>query len=110
MERTIGIKQAVAAGVSAGELDGGFHALAAGVGEIDPLEFAAGEMDEALRELGGELRHVALQHGGAGAVQFFLERVDDGGMIVSGVMYAIAREEIEIAAAVGGEEFGCRAA
>src|SRR5450759_3943915 len=31
-------------------------------------------------------------------------------MVVSGVVYAVAREEIENAAAVRGEEFGCRAA
>ena len=66
--------------------------------------------DQPLRQLRGELRHVALQHGGTGAVQFFLERGDDGGMIVSGVVYAVAGEEIENAAAIGGEEFRRRAA
>ena len=106
----LAIKQAGAAGVGARELDGGLHAFAAGIGEVDALESAAGELYQALRELGGELRHVALQHGGAGAVQFVLERGDDGGMVVAGVVHAVAGEEIENAAAVGGEEFGGGAA
>ena len=110
MECALGVKQSVAARVGARELDGRLHAFAAGVGEIDALEFAAGELHQPLRELGGELRHVALQHGGTGAVQFFLERGDDGGVVVSGIVNAIAGEEIENAAAVRGKQFGGSAA
>jgi hypothetical protein len=106
----MGVKQSVAAGVSARELDGRLHALAAGIGEIDALESAAGELHQALGKLGGELRHVALQHRGARTFQFFDERGDDGGMIVTRVVYAIAREKIENAAPIRGEELGGRTA
>jgi len=77
--------------------------------QIGPGRYS-GTMSEAIgpvqvRELGGKLRHMALQHSWAGAIQFFLECGDDGRMVVSGVVHAVAREEIQNAAAVGGEKF-----
>ena len=48
---------------------------------------------------------MALQHRRPGAIQFLLERRDDRGMIVAGVVDAVAGEKIENAAAVGREQF-----
>ena len=105
MESAIGEKQAGAVGMGARELDRGLHAFTAGIGEVYALEPATGELDQPLRELGGAMWNVALQHGGAGALQLILDGGDDGGMVVTGVVHAVAGEEIENAASIGGEEF-----
>src|ERR1019366_1528006 len=46
VERAMGVKQSIATGVSARKLDCRLHALAAGIGEIDALESAAGELHQ----------------------------------------------------------------
>jgi len=71
---------------------------------------AAGARRKALRQLRRQPRHVALQHGRPFAIQFFLERGDNGRMVVPDVMHAVAGEEIENAPAVRGEEFAARTA
>ncbi len=103
-------QEAVAAGAGAGKLDGGFDAFAARAAEEHFGEASAGEAREAIGQLAGELGDVALQHGGAAAVEFILERFDDSGVVVAGVVDAIAGEEVEDAAAVGGKELGGGAA
>ena len=110
MKAAFRVEQAGAAGVGARELDRRLDAFAARVGEEDPLQSAAGARDEALRQFGGQLRDVALQHRGTGAVQLFLEGGDDRRMIVAGVVHAVAGKEIENPAAIGGEQLAPRAA
>jgi len=49
----------------------------------------------------GQFLHVALQHRGAAAVEFILERLDNAGMVVAGVVDTVAGQEIDDAPAVG---------
>ena len=106
VKTAIGEKQAGAVGVGARKLDCGLHAFAAGIGEVYALQPAAGELDQPLRQLRSAMRNVALQHGRTAGLQLILDGGDDGGMVVAGVVHAVAGEKIENAAPVGGEEFG----
>ena len=110
VKRAFGIQQAGAPGGGARELDDGFDALAARTGEKHALQTAAGARRQALRQFRRQPGHVALQHGRPLAIQFFLERGNNGRMVVPDVMHAIAGEEIENAPSVRGEEFAARTA
>jgi len=105
VERAFGIEQAGAAGGGASELDGGLDAFAARAAKERSGQAPAGAPAQTLGQFTGQLRHMALQHGGAVAIQFLLQRRDDGGMVVSGVVDAIARQKIEDAAAIGRKQF-----
>src|ERR1700676_2310316 len=48
---------------------------------------------------------MALQHGWTALVQFILQRGDDMGMIVAGVVDTVAGEKVEDPAAILGEKF-----
>jgi len=96
--------------VSAGEFDCGLNAFAAGAGEENFGEIAAREVAEARGQFAGEFGNVALQHDGAGAVEFVFESLNDGGMVVAGIVNAEAREEVDDAAAIGSGELSSGAA
>ncbi len=110
VEGAFGVDDAVAAGEDAGELDDGFDALAAGAAEEGLGEVRTGERGEALRKSAGGVGDVALQHGGAGGLQLANERIDDIGVIVPGVVDAVAGEKVEDDATVVGVELGAGAA
>jgi hypothetical protein len=110
MECPLGVKQTASAREGAGKLDGGFNALAAGAGKEDLGKRATRPGAELGSQLAGEVADMALQHHRPAAVQFVLERGDDARMIVTGVVNAVAREEIEDAGAVGGKELRAHAA
>lgn len=104
------MEQRGSAGEFPGELDGGFHALAAGAGEKDLAELATCEGAEAVRQGSGQVWNVALQHGRAATVEFVVKRLDDGGVIVADIVDAVAGEEVEDHVAGFGVEFGPLAA
>jgi hypothetical protein len=103
---SLGVDDAVAASEGAGELDGGLDAFAPGTAEEGLGEMRAGERGEALGEGSGAVGDVTLQHCRPGGLQFLDESVDDVGMIVAGVVDAVAGEEVEDDAAVVGVQLG----
>jgi len=105
-----GVDDAVASGEDAGELDDGLDALAAGAAEECFGEVRAGEGGETFGEGAGGVGDVALQHHGAGGLELLDEGFDDVGMVVAGVVDAVAGEEVEDDAFVFGVEFGAEAA
>lgn len=70
----------------------------------------AGEGGEALGEGAGGVGDVALQHDGAGGLEFADEGFDDVWVVVASVVDAVAGEEVEDGAAVFGVELGAEAA
>ena len=54
-------------------------------------------------ELACKFRNMALQHRRAGAIQLLLERFDDVGMIVAGVVNTVSRQEIKVAGSIVGK-------
>ena len=110
VEGSFGVDDAVAAGEDAGELDDGLDAFAAGAAEEGFGEVCAGESGEALGEGSGGVGDVALEHRGAGGLELVDEGFDDVGMVVAGVVDAVAGEEVEDDASVFGVELGADAA
>jgi len=106
---SLGIDDSVAAGEDAGELDDGLDALATGTAEEGFGEVRAGESGEAFGESAGSVGDVALHHGGARGLEFVDERFDDVGMVVAGVVDAVAGEEVEDDASVFGVQLGAEA-
>src|SRR5258708_2339430 len=49
---------------------------------------------------------MALQHGRPTQIELLFQRSDDGGVIMAGVVHAIAGEKIENALSIVGEKFG----
>ncbi len=110
VECAFGIEQAISAGARARKLDGSFHAFAARAAEEYLFQVAASQTAELRCEFAGELRNMALQHRGPGAVQFIFQRGQDRRMIVPGIVNAVAGEEVENACSFRGDEFDARAA
>jgi hypothetical protein len=86
--------------MSAGEFNGCLDPLAPGTGEKYLGEPTAGAHAERLAELAGEIRYMALQHRRPLAIELALERLDQRGVVVAQIVYAIPREKIENDAAV----------
>src|SRR5579862_9233954 len=95
MKSSACINDARAAGMSAGELDGGFHSFAAGAAEKSLRQAAARPGAQFRGQLPGQIANLALEHGWTMPVQFFVERGQDFRMVVSGVVDAIARKKID---------------
>ncbi len=70
----------------------------------------AGEGGESFGEGAGGGGDVALEHDGAGGLELVDEGFDDVGMVVAGVVDAVAGEEVEDDASVFGVELGAEAA
>src|SRR5579884_2396097 len=95
--------------MGASEFDRCLDPLAAGTGKKYLGETAAGAQAERLAEFAGEIRHMALQHRRPVAIELALQRLDQPRVVVTQIVDAITREEIENDPAVARLEF-CAAA
>ena len=88
----------------AGKFNGGLDAFAAGGGEVNLCKAAARAGAELFRKLACRGVDVALQHGGAIAVELGVKGVDDLRVVMAEIVDAVSGEEVEDVAALSGEE------
>ena len=88
-------KRAFPFGGGTRKLDRGFDAFAAGGSEENLFQITSGELAETAGQFAREIANVALQHHGAAVVQFRVQRLDNCGVVMAGVMDTIAGQEIE---------------
>src|SRR3979411_2017922 len=103
METAFRINNTGAAGGGSRKLDGRLHALAATAAKADFFQAPASQLTQAPRQVAGDLRHMALQHRRTTPIHFVFQRLNDIGMVVPGVMNAVAGQKVEDAAAGFGE-------
>jgi hypothetical protein len=79
--------------------------LAAGTAEESLVEIAARQPAQSPGQRARQIRHVALQHRRTAAQEFVLHRGDNRGVVVAGIVHAVAGQEIEDAPSVGRVQF-----
>ncbi len=99
------VKQPIAPCVRSRKLDHGLDTFAAGAAEDCAAQAPAGSLGQALCQIACQFGNVALQHRRPAQIEFILQCGYDLRMVVADVMNAIARKEIENAAAVRREQF-----
>ena len=92
--------QPATAGGGAGELDGAFHGLGAGIAEKDRVEVRGHALDERLGQHAAEQRAVHLNHVGEVEVENLAQGLFYRRMVAADVEDAVAAEEIEVLLAV----------
>jgi hypothetical protein len=101
----VAIEQSFTTGGGAGKLDRRFDTLASRARKESFIQFAAGKPAETPGKFAREVRNVALEHRRTSPVKFTVQRFDDRGMVMSGIVNAVAGEEIENYFAFGGMQF-----
>jgi len=101
-----GVQDTGPSGAGAREFDRAVHTFAAGAGEKCSRQPTARALAQPAGEFPGLLRSMALKHRRPARVKLLLKRGDNFGMIVAGVVNAIATDEVNEAAAIGRTQLG----
>jgi hypothetical protein len=109
MKCPLGVEQTATPGVRSGKFDGGFHTLAAGVGEMGFLQAPSGASTETGGKLSRQFGHVALEHHRPAPAQLFDQCFDNARVVVTRIVNTITGEEIQHSSAICTEEFGALA-
>src|SRR5215471_4788714 len=100
MKCALSIKEPAAARMSPRKFDCGFDAFTARTAEENSLHLPAGEFNQPGAEFARQIGNMALKHSGSATCKFRLESSDNGRVVMTGVVDAIARQEVEKPASV----------
>src|ERR1700686_1543687 len=110
MKTAFRINNSSAASGGSRKLDCRLHALAAAAAEADFFQLPASQLTQAPRQVAGDLRHMALQHRRTTPIHFVLQRLNDVGMVVAGIVNAVAGQKVQYATTVFREQLATETA